>query len=71
MTVAENNLKKNKEYWRRRAVDCDARSAQWLANANRYFERGETPMADDLYDKAQYWLDRANKARDNMCVAKA
>jgi hypothetical protein len=34
-----------------------------LANANEAAEKGKQEKAEKLYEKAQHWLDKANKAR--------
>lgn len=43
------------------AADCEAWASYWLAEANKRQEHG----LDDQKQlgKAQYWLDRANKAK--------
>jgi hypothetical protein len=45
--------------------EMEARCGKWLADANLEAEKGNKVKAEKLYDKAQYWLDRANKARGN------
>lgn len=34
-----------------------------LGNANEAAERGNRAKAEKLYEKSQYWLDRANELR--------
>jgi hypothetical protein len=46
-----------------RAIDAEERGSHWLAEANELAEAGKTAQAEKLYDKSQYWLDRANKLR--------
>jgi hypothetical protein len=53
--------KVNKE----RAEAAYLKASTHLANANEAAERGNKAKADRLYDKAQYWLDRANAAAGN------
>lgn len=36
---------------------------KWLADANEAAERGNHEKAERCYEKSQYWLDKANKAR--------
>lgn len=36
---------------------------RYLADANEAAERGKQTKAERLYEKSQYWLDRANKLR--------
>ncbi len=43
-------------------LDAETRASQWLANGNRYAERGNQKKADECYSKSQYWLDRANRS---------
>ena len=40
-------------------------SSHWLAEANEASERGDKSKAEKLYEKSQYWLDRANKLLGN------
>lgn len=44
-------------------VEAEARCARYLGDANEAAEGGNATKAEKLYDKAQYWLDRANKLR--------
>jgi len=37
--------------------------SHWLAEANEAQEKGQKELAEKLYDKSQYWLDKANEAR--------
>jgi hypothetical protein len=37
----------------------------WLANGNEAEEKGEKAKAERCFQKAQYWLDRYNKAVGN------
>lgn len=46
-------------------AEMDARGSRCLADANEAAERGDKARAERLYAKAQYWLDRSNKARGN------
>ena len=45
-------------------VDAEWRGSHWLAEGNYYAERGMKAKAEKCYEKSQYWLDRANKKRD-------
>ena len=36
---------------------------RYLADANEAAEQGKNDKAERLYEKAQYWLDKANNAR--------
>lgn len=38
-------------------------SSRYLADANEAAEQGKTEKAERLYEKSQYWLDKANPAR--------
>jgi hypothetical protein len=44
-------------------ADAEARGSKLLADANEAAERGQKAKAERLYDKGQFWLDRANKLR--------
>lgn len=44
-------------------VDAEDRGSRYLGDANEASERGCKAKAEKLYDKGQYWLDRANKLR--------
>lgn len=41
----------------------DLHGSYWLAKANEQAERGNQEAAEKLYEKGQFWLDRANKLR--------
>jgi hypothetical protein len=43
-----------------RALDAEARASQWLADGNAAQEAGRTVKAERCFQKAQFWLDRAN-----------
>lgn len=43
--------------------DYEARASRWLADGNEKEERGDKAGAEKCFERAQYWLDRANKAR--------
>ncbi len=47
-----------------KAQEYEHKSSKWLADGNEYAERGEHDKAEKCYAKSQYWLDRANTARD-------
>ncbi len=38
-------------------------TSRYLADANEAAEQGKTAKAEKLYEKSQYWLDKANAAR--------
>lgn len=44
-------------------VEAEQRASKWLADANEQSERGNKSKAEELYAKAQFWLDRMNKLR--------
>lgn len=46
-----------------KAQTYEAHASHWLAEANLQNERGNKDRAESLYDKAQFWLDKANKER--------
>lgn len=46
-----------------KAQEYELKASRWLADANEANERGDKARAEKLYDKAQYWLDKANVAR--------
>lgn len=48
---------------RQSASNAEAMSAMWLARGNDYNARGRKAFAEQCYDKAQAWLDKANKLR--------
>ena len=43
-----------------RALDAETRASQWLADGNEAKEAGRTVKAERCFQKAQFWLDRAN-----------
>jgi hypothetical protein len=43
-----------------RTLDAETRASQWLADGNEAREAGHTAKAERCFEKAQYWLDRAN-----------
>ena len=43
-----------------RTLEAETRASQWLADGNQAREAGLLDKADRCFDKAQYWLDRAN-----------
>jgi hypothetical protein len=44
-----------------RWIDAEARGCKYLADANEAQESGKRELAEKLYDKGQFWLDRANQ----------
>jgi len=46
-----------------RIIDAEERGNRYLADANEAAELGKTNKAEKLYEKGQYWLDRANRLR--------
>lgn len=46
-----------------RIDDAEERGNRYLADANEAAEKGQKDKAEKLYDKGQFWLDRANKLR--------
>lgn len=47
-----------------RALEAEARASQWLADGNQAREAGRTVKAERCFQKAQFWLDRANLLSD-------
>jgi hypothetical protein len=47
----------------KKATNFEAKASRWLADANEASEKGQKAKAERLYEKAQYWLDKANIAR--------
>lgn len=43
-----------------RALEAETKANQWLADGNDALESGNQGKADRCFDKAQFWLDRAN-----------
>lgn len=43
-----------------RTLEAETRASQWLADGNQAREAGHKVKADRCFEKAQYWLDRAN-----------
>ncbi|WP_199918418.1 hypothetical protein [Pseudomonas veronii] len=43
-----------------RALDAETRASQWLADGNLAVEAGRVAKAERCFQKAQFWLDRAN-----------
>ena len=48
------------------AATAELHASHWLARANELSESGQHTKAESFYDKAQFWLDRANKLEGNM-----
>jgi cytochrome c peroxidase len=47
-----------------RALEAETRASQWLADGNQAREAGRTVKAERCFQKAQFWLDRANLLSD-------
>ena len=43
-----------------RLLDAETRGSRWLADGNAASEAGDSFGAELCYQRAQYWLDRAN-----------
>ncbi|KPW66597.1 Uncharacterized protein ALO78_02342 [Pseudomonas amygdali pv. ciccaronei] len=43
-----------------RVLEAESRAGQWLADGNQAREAGRTVKAERCFQKAQFWLDRAN-----------
>ncbi len=43
-----------------RVLDAETRASQWLADGNQAAEAGRVTKAERCFQKAQFWLDRAN-----------
>ncbi|RWI96393.1 MAG: hypothetical protein EOR22_06435 [Mesorhizobium sp.] len=54
---------KPKRTLQERIIDAEERGSRHLADANEAAEKGQKEKAEKLYDKGQFWLDRANKLR--------
>lgn len=48
---------------REKIVRAEDFGSRYLADANEAAEQGKQAKAEKLYEKGQYWLDRANKLR--------
>lgn len=47
-------------------ADANMRASYWLAEGNKFAERGQHERAEKCYSKSQFWLDRYTKlCRDN------
>ncbi|MGX7874416.1 hypothetical protein ACVDG5_018140 [Mesorhizobium sp. ORM6] len=46
-----------------RILEAEEWGSRYLADANEASEKGQKAKAEKLYDKGQFWLDRANKLR--------
>ncbi|SDJ19844.1 hypothetical protein SAMN05216605_12340 [Pseudomonas abietaniphila] len=47
-----------------RALEAETRASLWLADGNQAREAGRTVKAERCFQKAQFWLDRANLLSD-------
>ena len=47
-----------------RALEAQTRAGKWLADGNAAAEAGRMVKAERCYQKAQFWLDRANVLTD-------
>lgn len=47
-----------------RVLEAEAKASQWLADGNQAQEAGRTVKAERCFQKAQFWLDRANLLSD-------
>jgi hypothetical protein len=48
---------------RDKIIKAEEFGSRYLADANEAAERGNHTKAEKLYEKSQYWLDRANNLR--------
>jgi hypothetical protein len=48
-----------------RMIDAEVRGSTYLGDANEAAERGNKELAEKLYAKSQFWLDRYNKLAGN------
>lgn len=48
---------------REKIIRAEEFGSRYLADANEAAEKGNQAKADKLYEKGQYWLDRANTLR--------
>ncbi|WP_191126162.1 hypothetical protein [Mesorhizobium sp. B2-1-2] len=46
-----------------RIQEAEEWGSRYLADANEASEKGQNAKAEKLYEKGQFWLDRANKLR--------
>jgi hypothetical protein len=58
--------KKTKAQLQRALLDAEERCGRWLADGNEHREAGRKFKADQCYEKSQFWLDRANKIKDQL-----
>lgn len=56
---------KNKKSLQERTLDAEEKASMHLADANEAAEKGNMKLAERLYEKAQFWLDRYNKLSGN------
>lgn len=49
-----------------RVLDAETRAGQWLADGNTAQEAGRVARAERCFQKAQFWLDRANELADQI-----
>lgn len=54
-------MTKTKKSLHERRLDAETRASTWLADANELAESGDKARAERYYEKAQFWLDRANE----------
>lgn len=54
---------KNLEVSGDKAQTYEMHASKWLADGNEAEERGNRAKAEACFEKAQYWLDKANVAR--------
>lgn len=57
--MADANYEANRD----KIIRAEELGSRHLADANEAAERGNRQKAEKLYEKSQYWLDRANKLR--------
>ena len=62
MTQDEMQEKREKHT---KIIDAETRASMYLADANQASELGDNELAEQLYAKSQYWLDRYNKLSGN------
>ncbi|RYF68553.1 MAG: hypothetical protein EOO39_19215 [Cytophagaceae bacterium] len=43
-----------------RILDAQIKASHWLADGNKAFAAGRVTKADRYFQKARFWLDRAN-----------
>ncbi len=51
-------------------IDAEEKCGRLLADANEAAERGQKKKAERLYERSQFWLDKANRLQEAQWSAK-